>query len=151
MKKQFFFGWQFFFFGCICVIWKFPGQGSNLCYSSVPRHGRGDARSLTTSEPPGNSSLHFLKIYIFFYFLRPHLQHMEVPGLEVKLELQLQSAPQPRQHQLQATSATYTTACSNARSLTHWVRPGIDPTFSGTLWQVLNMLSHNKNSQFTHF
>lgn len=26
----------FFFFGCFCSTQKFPGQGSNLCYSSDP-------------------------------------------------------------------------------------------------------------------
>ena len=35
--------------------------------------------------------------------------------------------PQPQQRQIWATSATYTTAHSNAKSLTHWVRPGIEP------------------------
>ena len=39
---------------------------------------------------------------------------MEVPGLRVKLELQLRSTLQPWQHRIQAISATYTTACSNA-------------------------------------
>ena len=34
--------------------------------------------------------------------------------------------PQP-QHQIQAPSATYTTAHGNTRSLTHKVRPGIEP------------------------
>ena len=28
-------------------MWKFPGQGSNLCHSSDPRHSSGNARSLT--------------------------------------------------------------------------------------------------------
>ena len=30
-----------------------------------------------------------LKILHFFFFLRPHLQHMEDPGLGVELEVQL--------------------------------------------------------------
>ena len=44
-------------------------------------------------------------------------------------------------------SATYPTAHSNAGSLIHCVRPGIKPTSSRTLCQVLNLLSHNGNSQ----
>ena len=32
--------------------------------------------------------------------------------------------------QIQALSATYTTAHGNTRSLTHWVRPGIEPASS---------------------
>ena len=36
------------------------------------------------------------------------------------------------------TPATYTTACGNARSLTHRARPGIEPTSSRILCWVLN-------------
>ena len=45
-----------------------------------------------------------------------------------------------------ATSATYATACGNARSLTYWARPRIEPTFWLTLCQVINPLNHNGNS-----
>jgi len=38
--------------------------------------------------------------------------------------------PQPQQHHIQATSSTYTTAHGNARSLTHWARPGMEPESS---------------------
>ena len=31
--------------------------------------------------------------HLFFVFLGPHLQHMEVPGLGVELELQLLAYP----------------------------------------------------------
>ena len=40
----------------------------------------------------------------------------------------------------------YTEACSNSRSLTHWVRPRIEPTSSQTLCWILNLLSHSGNS-----
>ena len=42
--------------------------------------------------------------YIFLVFLEPHLRHMDIP----------------RQHQIWAMSATYTTAHGNTRSLIHW-------------------------------
>ena len=45
--------------------------------------------------------------------------------------------PQPQQHQFWATFATYTAVCSNARSLTHWGRPGMEPTSS---WIVIGFL-----------
>ena len=38
--------------------------------------------------------------------------------------------PQPPKHQIQTTSANYTAAHSNTRSLTHWARPGIEPVTS---------------------
>ena len=87
-------------------------------------------------------------IDFFFFFLWLHLWLMEVPGLGVEMELQLRSTqchhdirsephlwpmPQLRQHQM--------------RSLTHWVRSGMEPTSAQTLVQVLNPLSHNGNSQ----
>ena len=36
--------------------------------------------------------------------------------------------------------------CSNAGSLTHWLRPGIQPASSQILCWVLNSPSHNRNS-----
>ena len=50
------------------------------------------------------------------------------------------------QHQIQATSATYMAACDNARSLTHYERPGIEPTSLQRQRPVLNPMSHNRNS-----
>ena len=46
--------------------------------------------------------------------------------------------PKPQQGQIWATSATCTTASSNARSLTHWARPGIKPTSS---WILVGFIS----------
>ena len=41
--------------------------------------------------------------------------------------------------------------CGNAGSLTHWERPGIELASSQRQCRVLNMLSHNRNSQFLKF
>ena len=57
---------------------------------------------------------------------------------------------QPWYHRFGATSAAYT-ACSNARSLTHWARPGIEPAASQRLCQVLYLMSHSGNSCTTSF
>ena len=54
-------------------------------------------------------SLALFSIFLFF-FLWLHLQHMEVPRPGVESELQLRPTPQPQLQQIQATSATYTTA-----------------------------------------
>ena len=55
---------------------------------------------------------------LLFYLLGLHLQHLEVPRLGVKSELQL-STPQPQQRGIRAASVTYTTARGHAGSLTH--------------------------------
>ena len=85
--------------------------------------------------------------FFFFFCLEPHLWYVEVPGLGGKSQLQVRATPQPQQHQNWTTSAPHTAACSNARSLNHWVRPGIEPTSSWTLCQALNPLRHNENSR----
>ena len=41
--------------------------------------------------------------------------------------------PQPRQHQILGASLTYTAACGNARSLTHWARSEREPSSSWIL------------------
>ena len=46
--------------------------------------------------------------------------------------------PQPQQHQIRATSATYTTAYDNAGSLTHCMKPGIEPS---TSWFLVRFTS----------
>ena len=63
-----------------------------------------------------------------------NIGHMEVPRIGVEWELQLQPTAQPQQNQIQATSVTYVTACGNTRSLTQWVRPGIEPASS---WMIV--------------
>ena len=42
-------------------------------------------------------------------------------------------------------------ACSNTGSLTHWARPGIEPTSSQVQHQLFNPLSHNRNFYLTNF
>ena len=58
--------------------------------------------------------------FFFFCFLGQHLQHVDVSRVGVESVLQLQPTPQPQQREIQAASATYTTAHSNALSPTHW-------------------------------
>ena len=63
-------------------------------------------------------------------FLGPHLRHMEVPRLGSTRSCSCWPIPEPQQHQIRAASATYTTAHGNAWSLTHRVRPRIEPATS---------------------
>ena len=81
-------------------------------------------------------------IYLFFFYL----WHVEVPRLETESELQLLAYTTARQLLIWATSATYASVFSNSRSLTPWTRPGTKPASSWRLCQVLNPLSHNRNS-----
>ena len=70
---------------------------------------------------------------------------MEVPGLGVKSELQLQAyATATKIPDL--SHICNTGVCGNVKSLTHWSRPGIKPEPSWMLCWVFNLLSHNRNS-----
>ena len=89
----------------------------------------------------------FLSFFFFFLF-RAISQHMEVPRLWNQSELQLDPTPQPQQREIQAKSAIYAAASD---SLIHWARLGIEPESSGTICQVLDLLSYDKNSFFMLF
>ena len=83
-----------------------------------------------------NAVLCFL--FFYFIFLGQHPRHMEVPRLGSNWGYSCPPTPQPQQHRCRGASVTYTTAHSNARSLTHWVRPGIEPT---TSWFLAGFVS----------
>ena len=87
----------------------------------------------------------------FFSFLWPHPRHMEIPELGLNWRCSCEPTPQPHQHWIWAASVTYPAACSNTGTLTHWVRPGIEPASLQRQHWVLNLLSHNWNSFLTHF
>ena len=80
----------------------------------------------------------FFFLFHFFVFLGQHPWHTEVPRSGVESELQSPAYPQPQQHWIWVVSTTYTTAHSNAGSLTHWVRLGIEPTSS---WILVRFVS----------
>ena len=87
-------------------------------------------------------SVHIKYIQFFFSFYATPVAY-RILQLEIKSELQLQAyamttaMPDP--------SHIYATVCSNAGSLAHWIKVGIEPAYSWTLWWVLNRLSHNVN------
>ena len=86
-----------------------------------------------------------LKIfYLFIYFLSfvlfqdyTHGTCM-LPGQGSNQSYSCQPTPQPQQCQVQAMSATYTTAHGNAGSPTHYARPEIEPA---TSWFLVRFVS----------
>ena len=91
--------------------------GQNLCISHSPQQ------------------IHMLKS-LSFVFLRA--TPMAYGGSQPRgLNQSYCCWPIPQQCRIQAVSATYTTARGNAGSLTHWVRPGMEPPTSWFLvWFV---------------
>ena len=70
--------------------------------------------------------------FILFFFLLFRAAPKAYGSSQVKGEIgaAATSLYLPQQCQIQALSSTYTTAHGNTRSLTHWARPGIEPTTS---------------------
>ena len=91
-----------------------------------------------TAEWPSHTYVYILFFSCFLCFLA-FPWHLEALRLEVELELQYRPTPQPWQLRSQAASATYTTAHGNTGSLTHWVRPGIEPS---TSWLLVGFVNH---------
>ena len=87
-------------------------------------------------------------VCFFFCFLGPHLQHMEVPGLGVKSDLQ-----PPAHTTATATRDPSRTCDPHHGSQQHWILNPLseDRARTHTLMdtsQVCNPLSHDRNSNF---
>ena len=121
---------------CGCVIGQqlqlsnlTPRLGISICHGCSPKKTKKTNKQTSNSNKKNplnkisetikmleeniNSPL-FDTVLLLFFFLGPYLWHME----RVKAELQV---------------LAYTTAQSNSRSPTHWVRPGIEAASSGIL------------------
>ena len=76
--------------------------------------------------------------FFFFWFFRATPEAYGGSQARGSQARDSQATPQPQQHGLWAMSATYTTAHSTARPLTHWVRPGTEPA---TSWFLVRFIS----------
>ena len=70
------------------------------------------------------------------------------PGQGSNQSCSYQLIPQPQQCGIWAASATYTTAHSNTRSLTHWARPGMEPTSS---WKPVGFITTEPQGELCPF
>ena len=75
-----------------------------------------------------------IKIYIYIFFLWPHLWHMKFPSHT--------TATPGMSHICDLHSSL-----QQCQTLTQWARPGSEPSSSQTLCWVFNSLSHNRNSK----
>ena len=76
--------------------------------------------------------------FFFFVLLGPHHSIWRFPGYPANWSCSHSPTPQPQQCGIQAASGIYTTAQGNARSLTQWAKPGIEPTSSQMLMGFVN-------------
>ena len=80
----------------------------------------------------------FFCLFVFWSFQDCTHSIWRFPGQGSNGSSSCQPEPQPQQHWIQAVSETYTTAHSNAASLTHQARPGIEPAIS---WFLVGFVS----------
>ena len=76
-------------------------------------------------------------MYVCIYFRAAPTAYL-APGQGSNQSCSRWPTPQPQQGRIRATSVTYTTAHGKARSLTHWMRPGIEPASS---WLLLRFVT----------
>ena len=87
------------------------------------------------------SLVFFVCLFVFLYWLF-RATPMAYGGSQPKSwisAVNCRPTPQPQLRQIWASSVTYTTGHGNARSLTHWSRPGIEPTSS---WVLVRFFNH---------
>ena len=135
-----------------------PGSAGGGAGSGSEARDVSDPSPSASSEPVSHSCSSSSSVSVSFNFLSPISLSLSVPVSvplfffffclfratpKVYESSQLQncsccSTPQPWQRGIQAVSATYTRAHSNAGSLTHRVRPGIKPASS---WILVGFVS----------
>ena len=76
--------------------------------------------------------------FIYISFLGLHLQHLEVPRLRAQSKQQLLAYPRA------TVTRDPSLMCDNARSLTHWAWPGIEPTSSRILVRFISAVSQRE-------
>ena len=93
--------------------------------------------------------LDYLFFFFFFFFFSFYglssLYGSSWAGVESELQLLANATA------TETPDPSWLAACGNARSLTHWARPGIEPTFSPHgLCCALNLLGHSGNSSLDY-
>ena len=82
---------------------------------------------------PFKTSQDFIFIYLFVLLFSVAPVAYKSSQHRGQIGARATSWPQPQQHQIQATSATYITAHGNTGTLTHWAGPEIEPASSWIL------------------
>ena len=76
-------------------------------------------------------------VFVFFCFLGPHMQHVEVPRLGVKSELQLPASATATATLDPSLVCSVHHSSQQCGSLTHRAKPGIEPITSRILMRFV--------------
>ena len=106
------------------------------------------------TELPYYPALPLLGFFFFFFFFLSFSKAAPAAyggsparGLISAVSPGRRPMPEPQQWGIQATSVTHTTAHGNTRSLTHWERPGVEPT---TSWFLAGFINHWTTTRTPH-
>ena len=88
----------------------------------------------------------FSLFFVFFRAASAAYGGSQARGLN--LSCSCQSTPQPQQCGIRTMYSPYTTVRGNARSWTHWVRPGIKPT---SLWILVGFITTEPRQELFFF
>ena len=117
-----------------------PWSKAELAFSPSDQFSGLNARALRRINCFISLCLYSRCLYCFFLGGGGHTCGMwRFPGQGWNWSCSHWLTPQPQQHRIQAMSVTYTTAHSNASSLTYWARPGIKPASSWMLVRLVNL------------
>ena len=115
-----------------------PNLGTSICCGCTPpQRTPWDGERVNRNEGNWMSDMLGFFFGLFLGLLPQHNGGSQARGLNRSCSCW--PIPQPKQRQIQAASATYTTAHGNAGSLTHWARPRIEPTAS---WFLVIFVNH---------
>ena len=84
-------------------------------------------------------------VFVCLFCFLGHLRHVEVLRMGSNWSFSYQPTPQPQPRQNQAASVTYTTAHSNAGSLTCWLRLRMEPA---SLWILVRFVPTEPQQEF---
>ena len=144
------------FFGLTCSIWKLLRQGSIPSRRCDRHYICGNTGSLTHSTRARDWTCTIIETMLILNLLHHSGNSLYSVSVFVCLFVAAPVAHGSFQTRGGIRAGTHTTATAKlglslicnlrcARILTHWARPGLGPTSSWMLCQVLNPLSHNGN------
>ena len=147
--------------GCKHFIWKDTFFQIKLCLILIYNYFAGE-NIWMQNKLKQQCSTYIVKIYmdqpqilffLFLFFCFFRVAPVAYEGSQARGSNRshfCQPTPQPQQRQIQAASATYTTAYGNARSLTHGARPGMVPTASRFLVGFVSAVPQQELPNFIH-
>ena len=124
-----------------CRTHTFPSSHSWIAAREKKWHLHGKDQHWSCRLLISGELVFFFCLFVLFFVFQGHIYGIwRFPGYGSDRSCHSWPTPQSQEPQIWAMSAPCTTAHGNARSWTHWVRPGIEPT---TSWFLVGFINHS--------